>query len=148
RQHLTLLDFGVARALGTSTGDHAVGSPPYMAPELVLSGVADARTDLYALGVTLYQLVSGTVPFRGSATEILDAHVDEEPPSLPPATPLPLATLIARLLAKAPDDRPATASEVLSDLARISRVTVPVDTSETLASHVLSARFVGRAREL
>lgn len=148
RERLTLLDFGVARALGGSTRDQIVGSPPYMAPELVTGGVADARTDLYAVGITLYQLVSGRVPFRGTSTEIMMAHCDRELPSLPGSVPIPLQALIARLTSKDPEDRPATASELLTDLSRIARVSVAVDTNETLASHVLSARFVGREREL
>ncbi|HJL16450.1 MAG TPA: protein kinase [Sandaracinaceae bacterium LLY-WYZ-13_1] len=145
---VVLLDFGVSRALGGSTGAKVVGSPPYMAPELITGGVADGRTDLYALGITLYQLVAGGVPFRGTSTQIMMAHVEEELPELPGSVALPLQALIARLTAKDPDQRPATASEVLSELSRIAHVPVAADTSETLASHVLSARFVGREPEL
>lgn len=143
-EHLTLLDFGIARALGVSASGRVVGSPSYMAPELVTGGAIDGRTDLYALGVTLYQLISGTVPFKGTSTRVLFAHVSEEPPELPETVPAPLRALVSKLVAKEPDDRPPNASAVLRELAALVGVEVDVDTDETLASHVLSARCVGR----
>lgn len=147
-EHLTLLDFGVSRALGASAGVRVVGSPPYMAPELMTGGVIDARTDLYALGITIYQITTGRVPFKGTSTSVLMAHVEEAPPDLPHSVPVALRALIARLIAKDPADRPRSASAVLGDLARIAGVDVSIDTDETLASHVLSARIVGREKEL
>lgn len=147
-ERLVLLDFGVSRALGASSELGVVGSPPYMSPELITGGAADGRSDLYALGVTLYQLLSGTVPFRGTSTQVLMAQVESEPPALPGSVPFPLQALVARLIAKAPEDRPSSATEVITQLSRLTRVDVEIDTSETLASHVLSARLVGREREL
>ena len=76
------------------------------------------------------------------------AHVEETPPDLPHDVPVALRALIARLIAKDPADRPQSASAVLADLARIAGVEVSIDTDETLASHVLSARIVGREKEL
>ncbi|MFK7990757.1 MAG: protein kinase [Sandaracinaceae bacterium] len=146
--HLTLLDFGIARALGSSNEDVIVGSPSYMAPELITTGVADVRTDLYALGMTLYQLVCGGLPFRGSTTEVFRAQVTEEVGSLIGRAPLPLVTLIARLLSKDPMQRPGRASEVLEALARGAGLDAQIDTEETLASHVLSSQLVGREAEL
>ncbi len=147
-ERLVLLDFGVSRALGESMGSRVVGSPSYMAPELITGGQVDGRTDLYALGISLYQLVTGTVPFRGTSTQVMVAHVELEPPDLPPGVPLPLQTLIARLIAKDPEHRPQSASEVLESLARIARVDLRLDTQQTLASHVLSAPMIGRDLEL
>lgn len=148
RDHLTLLDFGVARALGASAGTRVVGSPPYMAPELVTGGVVDGRTDLYALGISIYQIIAGSVPFKGTSTRVLMAHVEDAPPDLPHDVPVALRALIARLIAKDPAERPPNASALLDDLTRIARVEAVIDTDETLASHVLSARIVGREREL
>lgn len=145
---LVLLDFGVSRALGASMGARVVGSPPYMAPELITGGAADGRTDLYALGVTLYQMVSGHVPFRGTSTQVMMAQVENEPPDLPPSVPLPVQALIARLIAKDPEQRPHQASEVIEALSRIAKVELTIDTQQTLASHVLSAPLVGREEEL
>ncbi|MGE0788258.1 MAG: protein kinase [Sandaracinaceae bacterium] len=145
---LILLDFGVSRALGASLGTRVVGSPPYMAPEIVTGGMVDGRSDLYALGITLYQLVSGRVPFRGTPAEVMVAHVEREPPDLDGHVPLPLQALIARLLAKDPAARPSRPADVIDSLARIAKTQLAVDTHETLASHVMSARLVGREREL
>lgn len=148
RDHLVLLDFGVSRALGASTDARVVGSPPYMSPELITGGAADGRSDLYALGMTLYQLLTGALPFRGTSTQVLMAQVEAEPPPLPGHVPLPLQALVARLIAKAPDDRPSSAGDVIAHLSRAAQIDAPLDTSETLASHVLSARLVGRDAEL
>jgi len=146
--HLTLLDFGVSRMLEGSGDEPIAGSPPYMAPELVTGGVYDPRTDLYALGVTLYRLVSGQTPFRGPKAVVMRMQVEDPPPDLPPSVPIALRALIARLLAKDPDDRPASAAHVLAHLARIGGLDEGVDTEETLASHLLSAPAVGRVGEL
>lgn len=149
RTHLTLVDFGVARALGADVDGPLAGSPPFLAPELVTGGAGDARSDLYALGITLYQLVAGRPPFRGPKNDVLAMQVEASPPDLSHATPLPLRTLIARLLAKDPDDRPASAAHVVADLARVGGLEdARVDTDETLASHLHSASVVGRVPEL
>ncbi len=146
--HLTLLDFGISRSVGGGSEGLVAGSPPYMAPELITGGGVDARADLYALGVTLYQLVTGAVPFRGSRRDILAQHLDAPAPDLRHDLPLALRVLIARLLAKDPNDRPASAALVLADLARVAGVPAEVDTQETLVSHLLSAPAVGRVGEL
>lgn len=148
RAHVTLVDFGVARALGPEADALLVGSPPYLAPELVTGAGGDARADLYALGISLYQLVLGRPPFIGPKEDVLRMQVEAEPPDLPHGVPLPLRVLIARLLAKDPDDRPPSAAAVLADLARIGGLEASVDTDETLASHLLSAPVVGRLTEL
>lgn len=145
---LVLLDFGVSRALGGTMGSRVVGSPPYMAPELITGGVIDARSDLYALGITLYQLVAGHVPFRGASTQVMVAHVQAAPPDLPGNVPLPLQLLVARLIAKEPEQRPQSAGEVLEAIARVAKVDLALDTQQTLASFVLSAPLVGREAEL
>ncbi|MFI5646904.1 serine/threonine-protein kinase [Kitasatospora sp. NPDC051705] len=118
-----VLDFGIARLLSqsavlTSTGN-VVGTVPYLAPECWSGATVDGRADLYALGVMLYQLCVGRRPFRAaSAAEYMYKHLEEVPPRVRTADPA-LADLIARLLAKRPEDRPATAAEVLERLRRI-----------------------------
>lgn len=98
-----LTDFGVAQALDdltlTRTG-YTVGTPAYMAPEQT-SGEppVDGRADLYALGVVVYQMVTGRTPFRGSTPQVLHAHVYEPPPR--PSTIAPVSTALEGIILKA-----------------------------------------------
>jgi phosphoribosyl 1,2-cyclic phosphodiesterase/anti-anti-sigma regulatory factor len=92
----------------------------YLAPEQVLGLPIDARTDLYALGVILYQLFAGLCPFRGDEREILRAHLEQDPPPLDDRIPPPLKQLILKLLAKAPADRGHNAVEVQRRLDEIN----------------------------
>jgi serine/threonine-protein kinase len=116
-----LLDFGISKlrdvALSESsqTREGAVlGTPAYMAPEQA-SGASNAtdRSDVYALGVVLYELLAGRPPFEGSNLRaVMVAHVLREPPDLRvacPEVPEPLAALVHRCLAKAPEARPSAA---------------------------------------
>ncbi|MEU6756906.1 serine/threonine-protein kinase [Streptomyces sp. NPDC046685] len=121
-----VLDLGVASVMDTdttrltSTGS-PIGSPAYMAPEQAMGGAVGPYTDLYALGVVLYELLSGNVPFAGStALGVLHRHLYEPPlPVRPlrPEIPQQLEALLLRLLAKDPQDRPASAQEVYEALA-------------------------------
>jgi serine/threonine-protein kinase len=124
RDFVKVLDFGIAKVLDeqirlTATG-RPIGTPTYMAPEQAMGLAVDPRTDLYALGVMLYRMASGRVPFDAALTgTMLLAHAHEIPmpiltlaPSLPPA----LARLIMQLLEKDPDARPASAAEVATRL--------------------------------
>jgi serine/threonine-protein kinase len=98
-----LTDFGVAQALDdltlTRTG-YTVGTPAYMAPEQTSSNQpVDGRADLYALGVVLYQMVTGRTPFRGSTPQVLHAHVYEPPP--PPSTVAAVSPAMESIILKA-----------------------------------------------
>jgi serine/threonine-protein kinase len=119
-----VLDFGIARIEGppaasgpalTSAGA-ILGTPDYMAPEQALGTPVDARADLYALGVMLFEMLTGGCPFRGGAVTVLRQHMLTPPPPLPPemAARLPTAVqvLVARLLQKEPDARYANATEL------------------------------------
>jgi CheY-like chemotaxis protein len=117
---LKVMDFGVARlAEGVSSmtmAGFALGTPAYMAPEQLLAEQADARSDLYAAGVVMYECLTGTRPFDGGSPFVLIARVLKDEP-VPPSTrnaevPPALEELILRLLAKEPADRPATAAEL------------------------------------
>ncbi|MFE2287915.1 protein kinase [Streptomyces sp. NPDC059443] len=121
-----VLDLGVASVMDTdttrltSTGS-PIGSPAYMAPEQAMGGAVGPHTDLYALGVVLYELLSGNVPFAGStALGVLHRHLYEPPlpvRRLRPEVPEQLEAVLLRLLAKDPQDRPASAQEVYAALA-------------------------------
>ena len=114
-RHVFLADFGVAYALAPADGitvtgtGMVVGTPAYMAPEQVAGGQAEARSDIYALGVLAYELLAGTVPFTGSSQDVVVAHLTKPADRVSrhrPDTPEPLADLVMRCLAKKSDDRP------------------------------------------
>ncbi|GHI89282.1 serine/threonine-protein kinase [Streptomyces xanthophaeus] len=121
-----VLDLGVASVMDTdttrltSTGS-PIGSPAYMAPEQAMGGAVGPYTDLYALGVLLYELLSGNVPFAGStALGVLHRHLYEPPlpvRQLRPEIPAELEAVLLHLLAKDPQDRPSSAQEVYEALA-------------------------------
>src|SRR5262245_38021510 len=106
-----LMDFGIAkdRAAGTSAGLTAtgliVGTPEYMSPEQAMGHKVDSRCDLYAMGVVVYELFTGRVPFRGDTPmELILRHINEPPPLHgPDAARIPgaLKTVLGRALAKA-----------------------------------------------
>jgi serine/threonine protein kinase/beta-lactam-binding protein with PASTA domain len=112
-------DFGLAREISahTRTGD-LVGTIAYLSPELVTRGQADARSDVYAAGILLYELLTGRQPFEGEkAVQIAYQHANStvpEPSLLAPATPLAIDKLVAWSTAKLPADRPKDAGELLS----------------------------------
>ncbi|MFC7309898.1 protein kinase [Streptomyces monticola] len=123
---LTVLDLGVASVMDadttrlTHTGS-PIGSPAYMAPEQAMGGAVGPYTDLYALGILLYELVSGNVPFDGATVlGVLHSHLYETPVPvrrLRPDLPEALDALVTRLLAKDPQHRPGSAQEVYESLA-------------------------------
>lgn len=117
--HVAVADFGIARVL-SAAGERApglvAGSPHYMSPEQVAGDRVDGRTDLYALGITLYQLATGRRPITGDSMQAIMANQVRQPPppleSVVPDFPRPLAEVIMRALAKDPDQRWATAREM------------------------------------
>lgn len=128
RAYLKALDFGLAQVLDDADelAGLVMGSPPYMAPEQVLAEATDARTDIYALGCVLWELLSGSIPFEhDSVPELLHASVHGAVPCLSQARAIPpliaadLDALIARCLAKAPSARPGHPSLVRSRLAHL-----------------------------
>lgn len=119
-----VVDFGIARLIsqsgaGLTSAGVVVGTVPYLAPECWGDGVVDGRADLYALGIMLYEVCAGRRPFRSDTpVGYMTKHVTEVPPRLRSLDPA-LADLVADLLAKDPDDRPATAAEVRARLRAI-----------------------------
>ncbi len=116
-----LADFGLARAVtevtATTTGT-ILGTVAYLGPELVSKGVSDARTDVYAMGILLYEMVTGRQPFTGpSAIEVASRHVHEDVP-LPSSyvlwLPPEFDALIARMADRDPRKRPSDANEALA----------------------------------
>jgi serine/threonine-protein kinase len=128
--HVKLLDFGIAKRIDGTTArtdpNAIVGTFEYMAPEQIRGGRIDARTDLYALGMTLYCMLTGTPAFEGeNIAALVHQHLDVAPMSLrtrAPARAIPawLDALVLRLLAKDPDARPASARETKGALAGVT----------------------------
>jgi len=127
RPLVKLLDFGIARSMHdprlTSRGE-IFGTPQYMAPERVTSIDAGPSADLYALGVILFELLTGRIPFEADEIpQFFLKHMSETPPrpsDLVPQCPRRLEELILRLLAKKPEDRPVDAHQVIKELSALA----------------------------
>lgn len=127
KQHTTLVDFGIAiqtDCFMVEEGDRLPGTLAYMAPEQ-LGGAVDCRADLYSLGVCLYALRSGRLPFSSQhPIELIEAHTQHAPLPLTKRDDVPQAldNIIMRLLAKHPDDRYGSSHDLLTDLQHITLV--------------------------
>ncbi len=149
-----LMDFGVARLLRTpTTSSGLLGTFAYMAPEQVTTGDIDARSDLYAIGVILFELLTGDYPFPVEPPAAALHHHVNTPPQLvrhlnPKAHPT-LAALAHRLLEKDPMDRLQSADEAAKFLAdsEAAAASLP-DVSKELPGLLFVPRFVGRAEAL
>jgi serine/threonine protein kinase len=122
-----LADFGIARSLVESTGTYTFlgfGTLPYMAPELWNGQPATVKTDLYALGVIAYEIMTGMRPFNGSDEMTLrNQHLREVPPE-PTGVSASLGRLMLRMVAKSPAERPQDARAVVEAIdAAIARLT-------------------------
>ncbi|MEM9553973.1 MAG: protein kinase [Acidobacteriota bacterium] len=121
RGQVKILDFGIARLVGSgSERPLAVGTVPYMSPEQLRREPLDARTDVWSLGVVLYQMVSGERPFHGEDHDVVRRSIlDREPEPIvqhEPAQNMRLNQILRWALAKNPDDRYRNAAELLADL--------------------------------
>jgi len=113
-------DFGLARAVTevtASTSGTILGTVAYLGPELIANGVSDARTDVYAAGVLLYEMVTGRQPHTGAtAMQVATKHVNEDvpaPSSVVPWLPPEIDDLVGALAARSPEDRPQDAAAAL-----------------------------------
>jgi serine/threonine-protein kinase len=118
-----VMDFGIAKVLQalSKTTTHSVGTLQYMSPEQIDAAGVDGRSDLYCLGLVLYEMLGGRAPFESaSPRELLNLQCTAAPPPLPAdvrqTVPKGVERLMYELLQKSPDDRPATAEDVLHDL--------------------------------
>ena len=122
-----LVDFGIAKLIDeqgvkdqlTRAGT-IFGTPRYMSPEQASGGKLDERTDLYAAGLILYEMLTGRPPFvADDAAALLRMHILAPPPELPPSVPAPLAAIVNKLLEKSRNDRYASARETITALQQI-----------------------------
>jgi serine/threonine-protein kinase len=124
-QSLKLTDFGTARLLDhcRTRTEVMMGTPAYMSPELLAGDPATPASDLYALGVTLFELLAGQLPHASRSLGELLRQITEEPArdlrQLRPDLPAPLALAVAKLLARRVADRPSCADEVALELGAI-----------------------------
>ena len=157
-------DFGLAVAIDRSrltTEGMMVGTVSCMPPEQAMGGEVFPRSDLYSLGAMLYEMVTGRPPFLGDdSVSIIGQHINT-PPVAPtwhnPECPRPLEALILRLLAKDPNERPQSATDVLAALDSLDLTAEETSISSPLAKGVHEAHaldslaggvFVGRQREM
>jgi serine/threonine protein kinase len=155
-----IVDFGLAKgqdddaALLAQTGTQTasgliIGTVPYMSPEQARGGKADFRSDQFALGVLLYELMTATHPFRrDTAVQTLSAIITDEPPDptqLNATLPWPLRWLMRRLLAKNPRDRYAHTADVAADLRTIREFLNEATSSVGQPVVVRRTRWIARA---
>jgi serine/threonine protein kinase len=137
-----LMDFGTSRSVHdtaalSQTQTVPIGTPYYMAPEQFLHGAADARSDIYAFGAVVYEMLAGRRPFEGqSIGEILQAHLHQAllPPSKFAPVPEILEALVLRCLAKKPEDRYQTMDAVVSALGEAAAEVAPADVTQVIQS--------------
>jgi serine/threonine protein kinase/tetratricopeptide (TPR) repeat protein len=150
--HVKVVDFGLAKRLvaaenaltAQTAAGTVVGTFAYMSPEQLRGRVLDARSDLFSLGVVLYQMLTGKHPFqRNLAVEVASAILSENPPPLTdtnPECPEALQALVARLLSKNPEDRYTAARDVVQDLRAPSRTLASA--AAAVAAVATKPRFV------
>ncbi|MFC6694456.1 Stk1 family PASTA domain-containing Ser/Thr kinase [Nocardioides daphniae] len=126
---IKVADFGLAKAVSATSSHTAtgvvIGTVSYLAPELVVQGQADARADVYAVGVLLYELLTGTKPHEGdSQIQVAYKHVHEDvpaPSARVPGLPAYVDALVARATARDRDQRPADAGVLLHQVRRVAQ---------------------------
>jgi serine/threonine protein kinase len=121
-----VLDFGIAKAEGLpgmTSASVFMGTPEYSAPERA-EGLGDIRSDIYSLGVILYEALAGQLPFSAlNPMAVLRKHEQEPPPPLPPDIPEDVSAIVMRCLAKRPEDRYQAPRDLVRDLTAVLRKT-------------------------
>jgi len=134
--HVKVTDFGIARAADATTVSHTgdiLGSAKYMSPEQAVGEQVGPASDLYSLGVVLYEMLTGRVPFEVEIpADVPIRHADgppHRPRELNPEVPVGMDTIVMRLLAKDPENRYSSAAELIEELGRMQHGLPPVVSS-------------------
>jgi len=146
---IKVMDFGLSRRTSemssvTNAGE-IVGTIAYLSPERFLGKIADARSDLYSVGVVMYEVFTGTVPFKNESDDlvaVIFAHVNEPPAALRainPAVPAPIERIVLRLLEKDPERRYASAREVIVDIRTLLGLNEPGEAAPSAAVGMAAA---------
>jgi beta-lactam-binding protein with PASTA domain len=139
-------DFGIARAAASSTmtrTGHILGTAHYISPEQAMGDPVGPASDLYSLGVVLYEMLTGELPFDadtplGIAMKHVNGHL-RQPKELDPSVPDGINAITLRLLAKNPEDRYASDAELIEDLERVCAGLDPTSATMEMMSHALAA---------
>ena len=136
-------DFGLARAVNnnTATGQALLGTVAYLSPELVTRGVADARSDIYALGIMTYEMLTGEQPYVGEAPmQVAYQHANDTVPMpslVAPGVPSELDELVLWATARDPEERPRDARVMLDQLLDVEKLVRPREDTAMQATMVL-----------
>ncbi|HEX6898071.1 MAG TPA: sigma 54-interacting transcriptional regulator [Thermoanaerobaculia bacterium] len=144
---LKILDFGLSQSVRGPLDRRIRGTLAYTAPEVILQDSYDHRADLYSLGMTLFELATGTLPSAGGDMAAIRFHLDGDPPdplALRPDMPPDLARILTRLLSRDPADRHASAGRLLADLGEASGRPVEAAALALSEGTVLASRLIGR----
>ncbi len=150
--NVRIMDFGLIEKIVDIKEHSYGGTVSYTSPEKLKREKADGRSDIYSLGVVMYEIASGRLPFIGkSPISIIEGHLKEKP--LSPTSfnkdiPKPLADLILKCLEKKPSKRFKDASSLLMTLNRISGYRIKIREKEISRGYILSGDFIGRDAEL
>ncbi|HEY6290486.1 MAG TPA: protein kinase [Terriglobia bacterium] len=154
--HAYVTDFGIAKALVETSGatwastrltamGTIVGTPSYMAPEQVGGAVVDHRTDLYAMGIVAYEMLTGHLPFTlEKAQQVMAAHLAMPPEPIAkwrPAVPLRLANAVMKCLEKRPADRWQSAAEMLAEIEAVSATEGKTPAGGEIECRLIERRF-------
>ena len=146
-----LIDFGLAAHAGQGA-DGIAGTVAYLAPEVIREQPSSPQADLYAFGVTAFEVLTGRRPFLESEpAALLRAHLESAPPTpteIAPALPPTIDRPLLRLLEKDPADRPGSAREALAELGSALGLSLEEETVETLKGYLRSGRLVARQAQL
>lgn len=153
-EDIKLMDFGIARMMDTGTVGNLtrpgmiMGTPAYMAPEQAEGSEISEQTDLYALGIVLYEMLSGTVPFKApTPSAVLIKQLQEAPAPLRKLrreVPAALERIVMRALEKKPQKRPRDMNEILQELQKVDAALVVQDSPKTMMQTMV---FKSGARE-
>ncbi|MHC4662305.1 MAG: sigma 54-interacting transcriptional regulator [Planctomycetota bacterium] len=147
-----LTDFGLSALADRALGRRIRGTPAYTSPELITGAAIDVRTDLYSLGVTLYEVFTGTTPFHTqNLHDLFHKHVTElpKPPgAVRPGVPEYMERVILRLLAKNPADRFPSANSIIKQIASARSVEIELQPKTSAEGYLQNPPLLGREEEI